>query len=164
MKRLKTFIAISGLLIFILSLERFYTYAFIYDPLRSDYIPETIHETQNKQDKKQGEKIIKEPSIKESLMKLFGVHEIKMPEKPLTAIAPPPPPPPEPPPQMVLKGIILEPDGRYRAFIEIDGKKMLSLRTGEGVDNITVTDIKERRVSLRWKDQTMELSIEPKRR
>ncbi len=164
MKRLKTFIAISGLLTFILSVERFYTYAFIYDPLRSDYRPETIHEPQKQKDNRQEKKPLKEPSIKESLVRLFGIHEIKRPEKPLTTIAPPPPPsPPEQPPQMVLKGIILEPGGTYRAYIEIDGKKMLSLRAGEGVDNIIITDIKERRVSLRWKDQTLELSIEPKR-
>lgn len=164
MKRLKTFIAISGLLILIVSLERFYTYAFLYDPVRADHREGAISETRKGEDKKQEKKFTKEPSIKESLVKLFGVHEIKMPEKPLPEIAPPPPPPPENPPQMVLKGVILEPEGKYRAYIEIDGKRTVSLRAGEGVDNITVTDIKERRVSLRWKDQTMELSIEPKRR
>lgn len=163
MKRLKTFIAISGLLTLIVSLERFYTFAFVYDPLRSDHRPETIQKTQKRQDIEKEKKPIKEPPIKESLVKLFGVHEIKIPEKPLTTIAPPPPPQPEQPPQIVLKGVILEPDGRYRAYIEIDGKKMLSLRAGEGVDHIMITDIQERRVSLRWKEQTMELSIEPKK-
>ncbi len=65
---------------------------------------------------------------------------------------------------MVLKGVILDPDGKYRAYIEIDGKKIISLGKGEGLDNITVTDIKERSISLKWKEQTMELSIEPRKR
>lgn len=163
MNALRTWLAISGLLLFVLSFERFYREAIAYSP------SEITGMRNQKPEPGEQKSYLKEkkdtiPSINGVITKLFGIEEIKMPEKPLTVVAPPPPPPPEPPPQMVLKGIILEPDGRYRAFIEIDGKKMLSLRAGEGVDNIIVNDIKERSVSLRWKDQTMELSIEPKRR
>ncbi|MFN3739255.1 MAG: ATPase, T2SS/T4P/T4SS family [Thermodesulfovibrionales bacterium] len=62
-KGLKTFIAISGLLTLILSLERFYTYAFIYDPLRSDYRSDTIPETQKRQDKKNGLTAVKDGAV-----------------------------------------------------------------------------------------------------
>ncbi|MCX7793778.1 MAG: hypothetical protein N2257_05165 [Thermodesulfovibrionales bacterium] len=161
MKNLRTWLVLSGFILLAISLERFYRQAISYDPLIA--APGLERTTSNAQVIQNTEKDKPKPE-KGILINLFGIEEIRMPEKPLTTVAPPPPPPPEPPPQIILKGVILEPDGRYRAYIEIDGRKILSLRAGEGVDNITITDIKERSVSLRWKDQSMELSIEPKRR
>jgi hypothetical protein len=160
---LKTILTVSGLIIFILSLKRFYTEALTYNPGEEIASVAFHYDRQVKEQTITGTK--KTEGLRPDFLNvLFGIEKVKISTQPPVVIAPPPPPPPENPPQMVLKGIVLEPDGGLRAYIEVDGKRIISLRAGEGVDNITVTDIKERSVSLRWKDQIVELSIEQKRR
>jgi type II secretory pathway component PulC len=168
MKDFKTILTLTGLIIFIFSIERFYTEALSYNPSKELKIKE--REKENPLSTKRGTSATNQVEARlRPLNSLFGIEKVK---KTSPQVSPPPPanppavtpPPPETPPQLVLKGIILEPDGRLRAFIEINGKKIVSLRKGEGIENLTVTDIKERSVSLRWKDQIVELSIEQKRR
>jgi|GEM_PF-2660538 len=163
MINLKTLLTVSGLIIFILSLKRFYTEALTYNPVEKIASLAVEDDRQVKEQTITGRK--KPEGLRPDVFNvLFGIEKVKISTQPPVVITPSPPLPPENPPQMVLKGIVLEPDGGLRAFIEIDGKKVISLRSGEGVNNILLTDIKERSVSLRWKDQTVVLSIDPKRR
>ncbi len=189
--RLKTLLSFSALIIFIMNLERFYTEALTYQresppagvevqtltsgvhrvedsfpPVRPPTV--TSPPSKGNSGKENKEKVITPQRL--DLKGLFGItvtsplsKELKMPPQPLPVVAPPPSTAPERPPQMVLKGIILEPDGDYRAYIEIDGKRVISLRRGEGIDDITATDIRERSVEIRWKEETLKLSIDPRR-
>lgn len=164
MNRAKTILSICSLIIFLLMVKRFYTEALVYEPLTEFQVHTFLTDTKTRLKPESAHREQRAAIQDITLTKLFRMERPVLPPRPLTAIAPPPPPAPEPPPQMVLKGIILEPDGKYRAYIEIDGKRLISLRLGEGVDNITLTEIKERSVSLKWKEQTVELSIDQKRR
>ncbi len=151
----KNIVLILSVVLFIFSFKRFMDGAVSYEP--GAYLDERTQLEIEKDKKKsvEGARILNTEDIK----RLFIPESArKMPEEDLKVVAPPPPPQIEKVPEMVLRGILRHDDGSYTAFIEID-KVVIPLRKGEGIDNISVLDITERRVSIKWKEQRLELSL-----
>jgi hypothetical protein len=133
---------------------KFYVNAIAYDPLE--------------------EGSVKHSKIKESVLAksvyspAWGkeIHEKNLfsPTRTYTEPKPPPvvAPPVEPPkrPELVLKGIVLDTFGDYVAYLEINQAKAIPLRKGDKVEEIEVTDITERKVVLKWYNDTITMSIE----
>lgn len=144
---------IISVILFAISLWRFIDSAIYYEPSWSYETGKSV-EGDQMNDKKDSDNI--RNLSDDDMRKIFVSRRYtEMPEHDLQVIAPPPP---ERIPEMVLKGIIKHDDGTYTAFIEID-KVVIPLRKGEGIDNISVIDITERRISIKWKDQQLQLSL-----
>lgn len=88
---------------------------------------------------------------------LFNTLRTYMEPKPVRAAVPPPPPPKKP--DLVLKGIILDTFGDYVAYVEINQAKS-TLRKGDKIEDIEVSDISEKAVVLKWMSETITLTIE----
>ncbi|MBI5632207.1 MAG: hypothetical protein HZA15_01855 [Nitrospirae bacterium] len=88
---------------------------------------------------------------------LFNTLRTYMEPKPVRAAVPPPPPPKKP--DLVLKGIILDTFGDYVAYVEINQAKA-TLRKGDKIEDIEVSDISEKAVVLKWMSETITLTIE----
>lgn len=88
---------------------------------------------------------------------LFSPTRTYMEPKPVPVTAPVPPPKR---PDLVLKGIVLDTFGDYVAYVEINQAKAVPLRKGDKVEDIEVSDISEKKVMLKWNDETITMSIE----
>lgn len=66
------------------------------------------------------------------------------------AIETPPPPPPLPRPDVVLNGIIRDENNEFIVILSINNQEAVSMRKGDKVDGIEVTDIRERSATMRW--------------
>ncbi len=150
----KNTVLILSLILLIFSFKRFMDDAVSYEP--SVYLNEGSG-VRVEQEKKKGIDNLRTINTKDMKRLFIPERERKMPEEGLQVVAPSPPPI-EKVPEMVLKGILRHDDGSFTAFIEID-MVVVPLRKGEGIDNISVLDITERRVSIKWKEQKLELSL-----
>jgi hypothetical protein len=88
---------------------------------------------------------------------LFSPARTYVEPKPIPVTAPVPPPKR---PDLVLKGIVLDTFGDFVAYVEINQAKAIPLRKGDKVEEIEVSDISEKKVMLKWNDETITMSIE----
>jgi hypothetical protein len=80
-------------------------------------------------------------------------------EKPPEQITRPAPPRPEPLPRLTLSGIIKNPDGSLTAYIKVGENPVTGVRMGDKVYGVTVEEIEERSVKLRWREREIMLKL-----
>lgn len=62
-------------------------------------------------------------------------------------------------PRVKLSGIIKNQFGEYVVFLQFDNESTMGARAGETVMGLKVVEIEKRKVTLKWKDSTFELSM-----
>ncbi len=65
----------------------------------------------------------------------------------------------EPMPEVILSGIIKNPDGSYTAYIKVGENPVSSVRVGDLMHAVSVKVIKERHLELDWKGNAISLSL-----
>lgn len=62
-------------------------------------------------------------------------------------------------PNVKLSGIIKNQFGEYIVYLQVASDAPVGLRRGESLMDLKVVDIEKRKVTLKWKDSTFELSM-----
>ncbi len=62
-------------------------------------------------------------------------------------------------PELTLKGIVLNQYNEYVAYISKDRDRTVAAREGDRIDDLKVTGITEREVTLEWKGRRITLSL-----
>jgi hypothetical protein len=63
------------------------------------------------------------------------------------------------PPEIVLKGVMLTRSGLYEAYIEVEKNQPVLVREGQTLEDIYVMGIKEKTVTLKWKNKIIKLDL-----
>lgn len=68
--------------------------------------------------------------------------------------------PPPMRPNLVLKGIVLDTFGDFIGLIEINQSKAISMRKGDKIEDVELTDISSRQVVLKWNAERIILNLD----